>query len=137
MTTTTTRRLSASETLRLAAPRLTPSTIANHGGGRNFHVGRLYLAPEGSPSEGFARYEWGSAEWEARRHGEPRSFDECRALLNRWRAFKHYMEETRHGWTAEREIHYADNSTVLVERSKLTGEERTRMVSAPSGDACY
>ncbi len=60
----------------------------------------------------------------------------CR-LASRYIRFVRWMREDRHAWQQIREIHYADNSVAVVERSRLTGENRYRTVVWPGGDVCY
>lgn len=67
----------------------------------------------------------------------PEALPHAIELLRRYKAFCRYMREERHSWTKVDEIHWADNSIDVVERSQLTGAERRRMVLAPGGDVCF
>ena len=57
-------------------------------------------------------------------------------LLKRYQRFVNYCEEIAPGWEIVETIHYADNSTAVVEVDKA-GNRRNRMTSAPSGDRCF
>lgn len=52
----------------------------------------------------------------------------------RYRRFCLHMKETRHRWQFVSEVHFADNSVEVIERSELTGETRQRMTVCPHGD---
>lgn len=67
---------------------------------------------------GITRFEGGTV--------EHLDIDGAVALSHRYRAFVEYMTETRHDWEAVRLMSYADNSDEVEERSRLTGETRTR-----------
>lgn len=129
-------KLSVADTLRRVASSMTPSMTPPRDADRNFNVRRLYLHLEG-PTSGYCRHEYGRAAYAFADKPEARSIEEAAALLARYRRFCEWMREGRHDWTPEREIHYADNSTAVVERSALTGETRQRMTTPPSGDVCY
>lgn len=60
----------------------------------------------------------------------------------RYREIVRYLREVEPEWrpdtsvSATGEIHYADNSVELHEINKY-GQKRRRMITAPSGDACF
>ena len=56
-------------------------------------------------------------------------------LDKRYRRFHNYVKEVKPQWRKVRDIPYGDNSVERIEVNQY-GEERTRMISAPSGDIC-
>lgn len=66
-----------------------------------------------------------------------RAKDRGMAIANRHDRFRRYMREDRHDWQIIDTIHFGDNSIEVVEKSRLTGETRQRMTTAPHGDLCY
>ena len=47
-----------------------------------------------------------------------------------------HLEEVAPGWKEVDRTYWADNSEDVIEEDRF-GNRRTRMVSAPSGDACF
>jgi hypothetical protein len=72
--------------------------------------------------------------------GAPYDYIDSRELLPLWRRYCrrcNYVLNVRPQWQSEGLSYYADNSVEETFYSPVTGQRRTRMVTAPSGDACF
>lgn len=63
--------------------------------------------------------------------------DKAIELLGRYRRFVDHMNEARHDWEAVTLTTEGDNATEVVERSRLTGEERRRTLVGPGEFTSY
>ncbi len=75
--------------------------------------------------------------WHADRDAFPtfEEWEKGKKLLARYKRLLAFVEAQMQ-WVEVNRIHWADNSIDVVERNQF-GQERTRMILAPGGDACY
>ena len=106
---------------------------------RNFYMGDPdRIAPWGpfegrvDPSALYCEYYHSRAHWDV----DFERYKRIARLSKRYRRLVHYVTEIKPQWQAVDKIEWADNSVDVIERA-ADGRERSRMVKAPSGDACF
>lgn len=93
-----------------------------------------HSAYRGSPKSYLPAREYCAWHWSRR----VITLEECVRAVDILAAYRAWLNDLDAAeWSYERTIHYADNSTVHVERSSKTGKTRERMLVAPHGDACF